>query len=307
MLIRAHVPARCRVRVHAWAAGAAAAGGARPHARRRAGQGRESAQLPAARSRPDRTRSASRWSIVSAAPASTRSTRTSASTRRSRRRAACRTLVDHRAVQCRPAPAIRRAGGAIFSVPPERVGRRGNGVRADDSHDAGAPRISRPGQPGRSRHADEFYQQGRKAATSRPASSRRWRACSSRRGSCTASRGAGDRRGRAGLSHQRRRAGVAPVVLPVEQHSRRRAARRGDEGPAARSAGAGAAGEAHARRPEGRRARREFRRAVAVSARAGERADRGARTSTTTCGGRSGAKPRCCSAPSSARIAASSI
>ena len=43
--------------------------------------------------------------------------------------------------------------------------------------------------------------------------------------------------GRAGgrrLPHQRRRAGLAPVLLPVEQHSRRRAADAGRAGPAPR-------------------------------------------------------------------------
>ena len=44
---------------------------------------------------------------------------------------------------------------------------------------------------------------------------------------------AGERRARHGVSHQRPRARLAPVVLPLEQHSRRRTARRGRGGRAA--------------------------------------------------------------------------
>ena len=50
--------------------------------------------------------------------------------------------------------------------------------------------------------------------------------CSSARISCSASNGARGPAPRRRLPHQRSRAGVAPVVLPVEQHSRRRVARR---------------------------------------------------------------------------------
>ena len=58
------------------------------------------------------------------------------------------------------------------------------------------------------------------------------------------------------LPHQRPRAGVAAVVLPLEQHPRRRAARRRGERAAAERRRAGAAGAAHDGRPAVRRARR---------------------------------------------------
>ncbi len=59
---------------------------------------------------------------------------------------------------------------------------------------------------------------------------------------------------RPAVSRQRPRAGVAAVVLPVEQHPRRRAARRGGEGQAAaRPAVLDGAGAADAGRPARRR------------------------------------------------------
>ena len=95
-----------------------------------------------------------------------------------------------------------------------------------------------------------FYTEGRsKAAASTPASSSRSAGCWSIRTSCSASKpiapaasargqartAATRSRGARRLSHQRSRAGVAAVVLPLEQHSRRRAARRGGAGQAAAS------------------------------------------------------------------------
>ena len=68
------------------------------------------------------------------------------------------------------------------------------------------------------------------------------------------------------LSRQRCRAGLPPVVLPVEQHSRRRTARPGDRRQAESAGDARAAGEADARRSRAERARHQLRRPVAVSA-----------------------------------------
>ncbi len=79
-------------------------------------------------------------------------------------------------------------------------------------------------------------------------------------------------RGRAGrvagwdrLPRQRRRSRVALVVFPLEQHPRRRAARRGCRRRVAPARRARARGRAHARRPEGRCARHELRGAVAAA------------------------------------------
>ncbi len=68
------------------------------------------------------------------------------------------------------------------------------------------------------------------------------------------------------VSHQRLRAGVEALLLPLEQHAGRRAVRGRREEAAARPRGARRAGEAHARGPEGRGAGEEFRRAVAQPA-----------------------------------------
>ncbi len=104
-----------------------------------------------------------------------------------------------------------------------------------------------------------FYRAGpRRAATSRPASSTRWRASWWRRSSCSAPRSepAGTAPGTR-LRDQRPRAGLAAVVLPLEQHSGRRAAR-----PGGRRAGSRIRAvleqqvRADAGGPEGRRAGR---------------------------------------------------
>ena len=77
-----------------------------------------------------------------------------------------------------------------------------------------------------------------RAARSRTASSWRCGGCWRARSSwCAPSSEPANAARRAGLSHHRPGAGVAPVVLPVEQHSRRRADHRGQPGtaePAAR-------------------------------------------------------------------------
>ena len=120
----------------------------------------------------------------------------------------------------------------------------------------------------------EFYREGtsgRRLRIGHPGSARPRARCAalrlSRRGRTR------DRCVGSGLSRQRCRPRLAALLLPVEQHSRRRAAGRRDQGTAARSEGARPAGQAHARRREGGRARRELRRSVALSARARSRAD----------------------------------
>ena len=80
--------------------------------------------------------------------------------------------------------------------------------------------------------------------------------------------GAGDGEGRPGVSHQRHRPRLAPVVLPLEHGPGRGAAARGGAGPAAHARGARAAGAPHAQEPEGRGDGRELRRPVAQPARA---------------------------------------
>ena len=111
------------------------------------------------------------------------------------------------------------------------------------------------------------------------------------------------------VSRQRPRAGVAAVVLPVEQHSGRRAAGRGDRRQAARAGGARAAGAADAGRRPVAGAGDQLRRAVAAPAQSRRRSLRTcgcSRTSTTTCGRPSARKPSSSSRASCARIAACS-
>ena len=86
----------------------------------------------------------------------------------------------------------------------------------------------------------------------------------------------------------RPRAGVAAVVLPVEQHSRRRAARPGRARPAdasrpCSSSRCGACWPIRARRGAGRRLRRAVAEPAAASARWCAASRRLSRTSTTTC------------------------
>ena len=80
--------------------------------------------------------------------------------------------------------------------------------------------------------------------TSKRASKQRCAAFSSAPSSCSASNAIRPASHRHGLSHQRSRAGLAAVVLPLEQHSRRRAAgrlpSRGKLEDAARARAAGA-------------------------------------------------------------------
>ena len=119
-----------------------------------------------------------------------------------------------------------------------------------------------------------FYRQGRDDGRLRGGSSARARAHPGGAGLPLPHRGAaGGIRAWDGLLDQRSGTGVAPVVLPLEQHPRRRATGSGGGRPAQESLRVREAGAAHARRSEGRRAGRELRRPVAVPARSGHGAD----------------------------------
>ena len=108
------------------------------------------------------------------------------------------------------------------------------------------------------------------------------------------------------LPRQRRRSRVALVVFPLEQHSRRRAARRGCRRRAAQARRARARSTAHARRPEGRCARRRASRCSGCSCAWWTPCRRRPGSSTAICARRCARKPSCCSRAWCARIAASS-
>ena len=171
-----------------------------------------------------------------------------------RRRAALRGGDDQRPVQGRPGPATRRAAaGSSRAVPAARRAR----AAAETAVRRGRSSRRWRGAPiaGRSTDADvtpllAFYQTGRAQGRLRrrhPAGAAahpvRSRVRVPRRARPAAAGAA------AGVSHQRPRAGVAAVVLPLEQHSRRRAADGGGAGPAQGAGGARAAGAADAGRP----------------------------------------------------------
>ena len=185
-------------------------------------------------------------------------------------------------------------------------------MRREDRVDAGTPRLSPPGDRRGSDGLMKFYDAGRA----------RWELRARHRAG--AARGAGQpevhlprrarsrrRDARCAVSRQRPRARVAAVVLPVEQHSGRRAAGCGEPGTAAP---ARRCSSAQVRRmladPRAQALVDEFRRPVAARPQPAEhdaRQERLSRTSTTTCGRRSSASWSCSSAASSARIAACSI
>ena len=118
---------------------------------------------------------------------------------------------------------------------------------------------------------DVLRRRGARTATSRPASGWRCRRCSPARTSCSASsrRRRAARSGRR-LPHQRSRARVAPVVLPLGHGARRRADEGGRAGTLRTPAGAREAGAPDAGRPRRRRCRPASR---AVAAAAGSRQD----------------------------------
>ena len=118
--------------------------------------------------------------------------------------------------------------------------------------------------------------------------------------------------GRAGLrvSADGYRACFAPVVLPVEQHSGRRAAGAGRGRQAVEPEGVRGTSRAHARGPESGRARRQFRRPVALPAKPRRlRAElRGlSEFRRQPCARGCGKRPSSSSRASSKKIAASSI
>ena len=119
-------------------------------------------------------------------------------------------------------------------VPPGEGGRRG-GVRVADSRDARAARVPAAGRPPRRRRRSLAFYRARAAtaATSTLASGRRSSGCSSTR--LPVPQRARSGRTAAGRPYrlERHRAGVAAVVLPVEQHPGRRAAAAGRGRPAA--------------------------------------------------------------------------
>ena len=128
-------------------------------------------------------------------------------------------------------------------------------MRANDSDAAGAPRLPAAGDRRRCRAAaSSSSARAGPAARSTPASSRRSPGCSWIPSSCSASSAIPPSASRgAAYRITRSRVGVAAVVLPLEQHPRRGAARGRGEGTAAGSRGARAAGAADAGRSAFRR------------------------------------------------------
>ena len=199
---------------------------------------------------------------------------------------------------CRPGEPLREEAGCAKTHP----------------LDAGAPRVSAAGhRRGPRGRRSTFYKAGATPkAASTPAS--RWRCArfsSSPEFLFRIERDPRERRAGHRLSHQRSGAGLAAVVLPLEQHPGRGTARRW---PSRGNCSDPAVLEQQVRRmladPRSRRAGRQLRRAVAVPAqsrRASCRTRGCSRTSTTTCGRRSGARRSCSSRASCARTAACSI
>ena len=132
--------------------------------------------------------------------------------------------------------------------------------------------VRRP-RPTSSRCSPSIRTSAARPATSRPAS--RWRcAASCRSGSSSASSRRRRVPSRGSVSHQRHRARVTAVVLPLVVHPGRRAAEAGDRGQVAPAGRPRAADAPHARGPEGASAGHQLRQPVAVPARAEERQPR---------------------------------
>ena len=196
---------------------------------------------------------------------------------------------------CRPATAAR--GGALRAADPGRRSR--------------ARALRRPVARERpdARHADGLLRvRAARCAASRPASSTRWRACSSIRSSSSGSSASPPACAPApstgsAISSWRRGCRSSSGAASRTRSCWRLAGRR----PAPRARGARAAGAAHAGRSPGARAGRQLRRPVAAPARARRRraGDEGLRRQPAL--RRSGARRSCCSRRSSARTAASSI
>ena len=109
-------------------------------------------------------------------------------------------------------------------LPPgrHRYGGRRDGLRPADRHDAGAARLPPPGRRRRPDAAARVLpDRPRQGRASTPASSWRCSASSPIPSSSSAPSATRDAVAAVGgVPHQRSRAGVAPVVLPLEQHSR---------------------------------------------------------------------------------------
>ena len=180
-------------------------------------------------------------------------------------RAAPREREHHRAVQRRGHQRHADAQEDL-RVPADGRGQRGR-LRARDRRDARDARVSPPDRPRAAVDVDGLLRAGARRQGLR----RR-----DRDGAATHPREPGvrvplrarraERQARRSASAHRRRARVAAVVLPVEQHPGRRAAVARGRQPAARAGRAAQAGAPHARRPALARADRELRGAVALSA-----------------------------------------
>ena len=197
----------------------------------------------------------------------------------------------------------------IFVCRPADGERRRRRVRAEDCHGA------RPAAPTAGALVDDevetlmsFYQQGRNEGDFEIGIQQALaRILVAPRFLYRDRRGARRRAAGRHLPHQRSRAGVAPVVLPLEQHPGRRAAgRRGARAGSAIRLVLGAAGEADARRSQVGGADDELRRPVAVPARARERADDGPGLQRQPAAGVPARDRDALLAPSSARTGASS-
>ena len=152
---------------------------------------------------------------------------------------------------CRPAngqPGRGRAPETILSTLTRRAYRRPATARGS----GGVDDLLR-GRPPR-RHVRGRHRAGASAPAGEPAVSRARR------------KGTGQSAAGSSLSHQRSGTGFSFVVLPVEQHSRRRADQPGQPGKAEQPDGARATGAAHARRSSIRRLVGNFAAPVAVLA-----------------------------------------
>ena len=275
---------------------------ARRHDRRRAAHGAQPAQLPPdGHRRPARHRR-SRSSIGSAAPAWTRASPTSAIDSAFTPPAACRRVTitgpfnaDRHRRHAEPADGLRLPPGG---------GRRGDAVRAAHRLGAGAARVP-PAADGRGRrHADGLlsrraaqdgdFETGIQHALARILVAPKFVFR-------TEEEPAGAAAGR-DLRHQRPRAGVAALVLPLEQHSRRPAARPGRARAGCRTAPCSRSRCARMLAdPKADALVAQLRRASGSTCASSPTCSRRRGASTTTCASRSAARPSCSSTASCAR------
>ena len=252
-----HLPARRRVRVqHRRRPRRRAAGARRHHRRRAASRSPNPARLPHA---------------VTAGPHTIGVADRRSAARRRRRRCllglpradtasriggGVQSVDDHRAPSTPTGAGDTPSRRRIFVCRPAPAAEE-DAVRADDpARRWRAAPIAAPVTAADDRHADgRFYRQGRHERRLRDRHPARARARAGRPAlRLPHRRGAGRACRRRRVSHQRSRTRLAAVVLPVEQHSRRRAAGRWRAKGRLRDAGrARAPGAAHAGRPEGRR------------------------------------------------------